>query len=109
MSPDPARGLKYSFAPSVAIDDDRALVVVFYDVYAGSTWLGFATFVTVMCGSSLTLVTNVADVCRYTPTRSDMQIGLAASDIEVEVLHNGGIGEGLADSVDAEEGFRHRV
>ena len=44
-----------------------------------STWLGFATFVTVMCGSSLTLVTNVADVCRYTPTRRDMQIGLVAS------------------------------
>jgi NCS1 nucleoside transporter family len=44
-----------------------------------STWLGFATFVTVMCGSSLTLVTNVADVCRYTPTRRDMQVGLIAS------------------------------
>jgi NCS1 nucleoside transporter family len=46
-----------------------------------STWLGFATFVTVMCGSSLTLVTNVADICRYTPTRRDMQIGLAASGV----------------------------
>lgn len=43
------------------------------------TWVGFATFVTVMCGSSLTLVTNVADVCRYTPTRRDMQVGLMAS------------------------------
>ena len=43
------------------------------------TWVGFATFVTVMCGSSLTLVTNVADVCRYTPTRRDMQVGLVAS------------------------------
>ena len=43
------------------------------------TWVGFATFVTVMCGSSLTLVTNVADLCRYTPTRRDMQIGLVAS------------------------------
>ena len=45
------------------------------------TWLGFATFVTVMCGSSLTFVTNVADFCRYTPTRADMQIGLAASAV----------------------------
>lgn len=45
------------------------------------TWLGFATFVTVMCGSSLTFVTNVADFCRYTPTRTDMQIGLAASAV----------------------------
>ena len=43
------------------------------------TWVGFATFVTVMCGSSLTFVTNVADVCRYTPTRRDMQLGLTAS------------------------------
>jgi NCS1 nucleoside transporter family len=43
------------------------------------TWVGFATFVTVMCGSSLTFVTNIADVCRYTPTRRDMRIGLVAS------------------------------
>jgi NCS1 nucleoside transporter family len=43
------------------------------------TWEGFATYVTVMCGASLTLVTNVADFCRYTPTRRDMRIGLAAS------------------------------
>jgi NCS1 nucleoside transporter family len=43
------------------------------------TWVGFATFVTVMCGSSLTFVTNVADVCRYTPTRRDMRVGLVSS------------------------------
>jgi nucleobase:cation symporter-1, NCS1 family len=43
------------------------------------TWVGFATFVTVMCGASLTLVTNVADICRYTPTRRDLRIGLTAS------------------------------
>ena len=45
------------------------------------TWLGFATFVTVMCGASLTLVTNVADFCRYTPTRRDMRIGLVSSSL----------------------------
>jgi nucleobase:cation symporter-1, NCS1 family len=43
------------------------------------TWVGFATFVTVMCGASLTLVTNVADLCRYTPTRRDLRLGLVAS------------------------------
>jgi len=43
------------------------------------TWTGFATFVTVMAGASLTLVTNVADICRYTPLRRDMRIGLTAS------------------------------
>jgi NCS1 family nucleobase:cation symporter-1 len=45
------------------------------------TWVGFATFVTVMCGASLTLVTNIADICRYTPTRRDMRIGLVASSL----------------------------
>jgi purine-cytosine permease-like protein len=45
----------------------------------GLTWVGFATFVTVMCGSSLTFVTNIADICRYTPTRRDMRIGLVSS------------------------------
>jgi cytosine permease len=43
------------------------------------TWVGFATYVTVICGASLTLVGNIADVCRYTPTRREMQIGLFAS------------------------------
>jgi NCS1 nucleoside transporter family len=43
------------------------------------TWVGFATFVTVMCGSSLTLVANIADFCRYTPTRRDVRIGLFCS------------------------------
>jgi purine-cytosine permease-like protein len=43
------------------------------------TWAGFATYVTVMCGASLTFVTNVADFCRYTPSRRDMRIGLVAS------------------------------
>jgi nucleobase:cation symporter-1, NCS1 family len=50
------------------------------------TWVGFATFVTVMCGSSLTLVANVADVCRYTPTRRDMEIGLASSALFAAAL-----------------------
>jgi NCS1 nucleoside transporter family len=50
------------------------------------TWTGFATFVTVMCGASLTLVTNVADVCRYTPTRRDMRIGLVASSLLAAVV-----------------------
>jgi NCS1 nucleoside transporter family len=50
------------------------------------TWLGFATFVTVICGSSLTLVTNVADVCRYTPRRRDMHVGLVASALASSVV-----------------------
>jgi NCS1 nucleoside transporter family len=43
------------------------------------TWTGFATYVTVMAGASLTLVGNIADFCRYTPTRRDMRIGLFSS------------------------------
>ena len=50
------------------------------------TWTGFATFVTVMCGASLTLVTNVADICRYTPTRRDLRIGLTASSLLAAAL-----------------------
>ena len=45
------------------------------------TWLGFATVVTVMCGSSLTLVTNIADLCRYTRSRRDLRIGLVSSTL----------------------------
>ena len=50
------------------------------------TWVGFATFVTVMAGSSLTLVTNIADFCRYTPTRRDMRIGLYGSALTSAVV-----------------------
>ena len=64
----------------VAADDPRyAVGRVFHSPDQRLTWAGFATYVTVMCGSSLTLVTNVADVCRYTPTRREMRIGLMAS------------------------------
>jgi len=50
------------------------------------TWVGFATYVTVMAGSSLTLVGNIADFCRYTPTRRDMRIGLGASALLATAL-----------------------
>jgi cytosine permease len=49
------------------------------------TWVGFATVVTVMCGSSLTLVTNIADLTRYTRSRRDMRIGLIASTLAATV------------------------
>ena len=61
--------------------DDPAFAVgrVFESPDQQLTWVGFATFITVMCGATLTLVTNVADFCRYTPTRRDMRVGLIAS------------------------------
>jgi len=64
----------------VLSDDPRfAVGRVFDSPEQRFTWVGFATWTTVLCGASLTLVTNVADLCRYTPTRRDMRIGLAAS------------------------------
>jgi cytosine permease len=50
------------------------------------TRVGFASFVTVACGSSLTLVTSVADFCRYTPTRRDMRIGIGLSSLVAMAL-----------------------
>lgn len=38
---DAARGIKFSYAPSLALDGDRALALVFYDVYNGAGQLGF--------------------------------------------------------------------
>jgi nucleobase:cation symporter-1, NCS1 family len=66
----------------VASDDPRfAVGRVFDSPDQHLTWTGFATYVTVMCGASLTLVTNVADLCRYTPTRRDLRIGLLGSSV----------------------------
>ena len=66
----------------VASDDPRfAVGRVFESPDQHLTWTGFATYVTVMCGASLTLVTNVADLCRYTPTRRDLRIGLLGSSV----------------------------
>jgi hypothetical protein len=38
---DPARGIKFSFAPSLAINGEHALAAVFYDVFDGDRWGGF--------------------------------------------------------------------
>jgi NCS1 nucleoside transporter family len=66
----------------LASDDPRfAPSYVFDSPDQHFTWVGFATFVTVACGSSLTLVANIADFCRYTPTRRDVRIGLGASSL----------------------------
>jgi NCS1 family nucleobase:cation symporter-1 len=67
---------------------DRRFAVgrVFHSPDQHLTWLGFATVVTVIAGSSLTLVTNVADTCRYTPTRRDVRIGLFTSAITAVVI-----------------------
>jgi nucleobase:cation symporter-1, NCS1 family len=65
----------YLTADDPRYDLDRVLSAPDQD----ATWVGVAAFVSVMCGSSLTLVTNVADLCRYTPTRRDMQVGLVTS------------------------------
>ncbi len=61
--------------------DDRRFGVsrVFHSRDQHLTWGGFAMYVTVMAGASLTLVPSIADFCRYTPTRRDMRIGLFAS------------------------------
>lgn len=65
------------------VSDDPAFAVgrVFASPDQRLTWVGFATFVTVMCGASLTLVTNVADFSRYAPTRRDVRVGLFASAV----------------------------
>src|SRR5229473_1657228 len=66
----------------LASDDPRfAVHRVFRSPDQHFTWVGFATYVTVMCGASLTLVTNVADVCRYTKSRRDMRIALFGSAV----------------------------
>jgi purine-cytosine permease-like protein len=50
------------------------------------TWAGFAGVVTLMAGSSLTLVTSVADFCRYTPTRRDVRIGLTGAALAAALV-----------------------
>ena len=71
----------------IASDDPRyAVGRVFHSPDQHLTWLGFAKYVTVMCGASLTLVTSISDFCRYTPTRRDMRIGLVASAVAAAVV-----------------------
>src|SRR5262249_47166022 len=38
-----AQGVKFSFAPVIAFDGDRALPITFYDVYGDRDWAGFDT------------------------------------------------------------------
>ncbi len=59
---------------------------VFHSPDQHLTWVGFAGVVTLMAGSTLTLVTNVADFCRYTPTHRDVRIGLLGSAITAVIV-----------------------
>jgi cytosine permease len=71
----------------VLSDDPRyAVGRVFHSPDQHLTWAGFATYVTVMCGASLTLVTSIADFCRYTPTRRDARLALGASALTSAVV-----------------------
>src|SRR3989440_1211812 len=71
----------------LASDDPRfAVHRVFRSSGQHFTWVGFATYVTVMCGASLTLVANIADVCRYTRSRRDMRIALFGSAVTSAVV-----------------------
>ena len=65
----------------VSDEPDYAVARVVESPEQQLTWVGFATVVTVMCGSSLTLVTNIADLTRYTRSRRDMRIGLVGSTL----------------------------
>ena len=65
----------------VTDDPDYAVGRVLDSPEQELTWVGFATVVTVMCGSSLTLVTNISDLTRYTRSRRDMRIGLIGSTL----------------------------
>ena len=66
----------------VSTDDPKFQVGrVFHSPDQHLTWVGFAGVVTLMAGSTLTLVTNIADFCRYTPTHRDVRIGLLGSAI----------------------------
>jgi NCS1 family nucleobase:cation symporter-1 len=67
-------------------DPRYAVGRVFHSPGEHLTWTGFATYVTVMCGASLTLVPSIADFCRYTPTRRDMRIGYAGSALAAAVV-----------------------
>lgn len=62
-------------------DPDYAVGRVLESPEQELTWVGFATVVTVMCGSSLTLVTNIADLTRYTRSRRDMRVALVGSTL----------------------------
>ncbi|HME23038.1 MAG TPA: hypothetical protein VKI44_17175 [Acetobacteraceae bacterium] len=41
VPPDPKTGIKFSFAPGLALDNTTAFALTFYDVYDGTKWLGF--------------------------------------------------------------------
>jgi NCS1 nucleoside transporter family len=63
--------------------DDPAYSVsrVFDSPEQSLTWLGFATFLTVLWGTQLTVVTNIADFCRYARSRPHMYAGILTGTV----------------------------
>ena len=61
-------------------DDPRfAVGRVFHSPDQHLRWAGFAAWLTLIVGSTLTFLPSVADFTRYTRTRRDIRIGLVAS------------------------------
>jgi hypothetical protein len=51
--PDPTRGVKFSYAPSLTTADGGMLALVFYDIYDGAAELGFDTSLDILRGGHL--------------------------------------------------------
>jgi len=50
------------------------------------TWTGFAAYLTLIAGSTLTFLPSVADFTRYTRSRRDVRIGLVGSSVASMVV-----------------------
>jgi len=74
---DPARGIKFSYAPSLALDGDRALALVFYDVYNGADQLGF--------DSSLAMLRSGTMAAPLLPVTRFVQTAIAAKHPEMAI------------------------
>jgi NCS1 nucleoside transporter family len=68
------------------------------------TWPAFAAFTSVFCGGGLSNVTNIADVCRYSRSRTSMRVGFLSGTI-VGTAVAVGIGAYAASRTDSKNPF----
>jgi cytosine/uracil/thiamine/allantoin permease len=68
------------------------------------TWAAFAAFMTVMWGGQLTMVTNIADFCRYVRSHRDMQLGLVSGST-IGVFIAGWVGAYSAIAIESSNPF----
>lgn len=78
VAQDPSHGILYSYAPSLAIDGNRALALTFYNVLANSDWVGFDSVLASLRNGQMETLRPVTQFVRAAIKAKQPQLALSS-------------------------------